>query len=69
MKAGCPMCGIKTSSEAKHKAVQCIETGNIYISLKDAEIETGINRACISYCCKGKQKTAGGYHWKYYFEE
>ncbi len=65
MKAGCPVCGIKTSSEAKYKPVLCIETEKKYISLKDAEKETGINRACISNCCKGKQKTAGEYHWKF----
>ena len=30
--------------------------------------ETGINYSCITACCRGKQKTAGGYIWKYYEE-
>ena len=69
LKSGCPECGKKTIAEAKNKSVMCIETGEVYISLKDAEDNTGINRACIGNCCKGKQKTAGKFHWKYYDEK
>lgn len=29
-----------------------------------AHEELGINRSCISMCCTGKRKTAGGYKWK-----
>lgn len=65
MKTGCPKCGRKKADLARSKAVKCIETGLIYNSLKDAENKTGINRMCIGNCCKGKQKTAGRYHWKY----
>ena len=36
-----------------------------YPSIKEAERQTGINAVNISYCCKGKLKTAGGYIWKY----
>lgn len=38
---------------------------HFYPSLSEAERETGVNYKCIGYCCKGKQKTAGGYIWKY----
>lgn len=34
-------------------------------SLKDAEAETGIRYQCISACCRGKYKQAGGYKWRY----
>lgn len=34
----------------------------------EASKETGINYSCITACCRGKQKTAGGYIWKYYEE-
>lgn len=28
--------------------------------------ELGINQGCITSCCKGKRKSAGGYRWMYY---
>lgn len=36
-----------------------------YSSIKEASSITNINHSCICYCCKGKQKTAGGFVWKY----
>lgn len=36
-----------------------------YISIRDAERRTNINRSNISKCCNGKVKSAGGYIWKY----
>lgn len=34
-------------------------------SMRDADRQTGIDHSSISKCCNGKQKTAGGYKWKY----
>lgn len=65
MNAGCPKCGIDKSATAKFKAVINIDTGKKYDSLKIAEKETGINKTCIGNVCRGKQKTAGGYHWQF----
>ena len=65
MRAGCPECGKKLVSESKYRPIKCLETGEVFISLQNAEIKTGINRACISNCCRGKQKTAGKLHWKF----
>ena len=36
-----------------------------YISMAEAERQTGISRGSIRYCCMGERKTAGGYHWRY----
>ena len=36
-----------------------------YDSMKDAEKETNIKYQGISKCCRKKQKSAGGYLWKY----
>lgn len=33
--------------------------------IREAAIHTGINEACIKDCCKGRQKTAGGFKWMY----
>ena len=52
----------------KHKTckkVLCVETGIIYKSINEAERQTGINQSSISKACRGKLKTAGGYHWKF----
>ena len=65
MKSGCPKCARKRLEESRYLPVVCIETGITYRSLIDAEKNTGVNRICIGNCCKGKQKTAGKYHWKY----
>lgn len=49
------------------KSVQCIETGIIYTSTREAERQTGTDNSQISAVCNHKKnyKTAGGYHWKY----
>lgn len=36
-----------------------------YKSTMDAHRKTGIDNSGISKCCLGKQKTCGGYIWKY----
>ena len=47
------------------KAVQCVETGEVFSSL--AEAARSINRGKSTVCaaCKNSLKTAGGYHWQY----
>lgn len=54
----------KHAYKTQKKAVQCIETGVIYNSQKEAEKEYNICRGAISNCIRGKQKTAGNLHWK-----
>ena len=50
------------------KKIKCIETDTVYCSMAEASQETGVNSNAISHCCRGKQKTAGGYHWEYYID-
>lgn len=62
------MYGVRLSEyilEKKRKKTICIETNTIYNSLKEASEKTNINISCIGDCCRGKQMTAGGFHWKY----
>lgn len=47
------------------KAVQCVETGIIYESIKEASRQTGLAKNKISYCCRGIRNKTGGYHWKF----
>lgn len=62
MHRGCPNCRKKENSPA----VVCVETGKVYENAKQAVDDIGLSYSETIYkCCKGKQKTAGGYHWKY----
>ena len=46
--------------------VICVETGERFESIKAAnEHINHSENGHISACCKGKRKTAGGYHWRY----
>lgn len=57
---------IRNNQLAQHrKIVKCIETNITYESLADAERKTGILSETISRCCRGKQKTASGFHWEF----
>lgn len=49
------------------KKVQCIETGQVFESAREAQdfFKCGHTVASV---CKGKRKTAAGYHWRYYEE-
>lgn len=51
------------------KRVQCLETGIIYNSIKEAAEKNNVSKGGICKACKGKQKTAANYHWQYYYEE
>lgn len=44
--------------------VLCVETGEQYPSVHEAERQTGVNSGHISKCLNGKLKTAGGFHWR-----
>ena len=47
------------------RKVKCVETGEIFDSAYDASRKTGISQSHISQVCNGKQKTTGGFHWKF----
>ena len=47
------------------RKVKCIETNITYDSIAYVEKTLGILHSTIIGCCKGKNKTAGGFHWEY----
>ena len=65
MGCGCPECKKETLSQKASRKVINIDTNIVYNSLKEAEEKTGVSWACISNCCRGKTKTAGGFRWMY----
>ena len=61
--------GIERSAKKRSKVVLQFTLEDIlikeYPSVNQAERETGFANQHIFDCCKGKQKTAYGYKWKY----
>ena len=53
------------SNDKIKKAVICIETDIRYKGITDAAKDVGCDTSELCKCCRGKRKTAGGYHWKY----
>ena len=47
------------------KKVECVTTGVIYDSIKEASRQTGILASNISHCCHSRRKIAGGYQWAF----
>ncbi|MGE7623609.1 GIY-YIG nuclease family protein [Viridibacillus sp. NPDC096237] len=45
--------------------IKNIDTGEVFISQKEASDKYGISRTCICAACKGRQKKAGGFRWSY----
>ncbi len=62
----CPLCA-RRNTAAKHcKSIKCIETGQIFNSVKEAAKWANINPSSLVTHLKGKVKTSGGYHWEYF---
>ena len=55
----------RKTSERSSVPVMCIETGEIFKSIRAACKKYKIDPPNLCNCCKGKKKTAKGYHWKY----
>ena len=47
------------------KKVRNIDTNMIFNSIREAALNSGICEQNIGRVCKGKAKTAGGFHWEY----
>ena len=50
------------------RPIVCVETGKVYQNVRDASIELGVDPSGFFNIVKGKQKTWGGYHWRYHSE-
>lgn len=56
----------KISDTHKKSPVYCLETDTIYASIQECSRQLGIEATTICACCKGRHKTAKGYHFQYY---
>lgn len=65
-----PLMEVKEYTNVKNKKVQCVNTGKIYNSIKEAAEKTGASNSLITKCCKGQRASAGKINgekgiWKY----
>jgi hypothetical protein len=59
--------GLKTNcKQIKQIDIKTNKTIKTFYSMNEASRQIHISQSSISLCCNGKQKTAGGYIWKYY---
>ena len=47
-----------------NQSVVCVETGEVFPSMKEAAKAKGVNAVSIGHVIHGRNKTAGGYTWK-----
>ena len=47
------------------KSVRCIETNEVFNTIKEAAEKYKIKATHITRVCKGKRNMTGGYHWEY----
>jgi len=62
---GCPICRNEKIRASKNKKVICVETNEVFPSITEAVLSTGISRTSITMVLMGKKETVKGYHWKY----
>ena len=53
------------AAKKNSKPVFCEELNRIFESATIAAYELGLDNSSIGKCCKGKQKTTGGFHFRY----
>lgn len=53
------------SAEKHRKPVYCEELNRVFKSQSEAAKELGLGVGNINNCCRGRNKTCGGYHWRY----
>lgn len=56
---------VSGKNNPRAKSVYCIELGLLFDTITEASNKLNVNSQCIGNCCNNKQKTAGGYHWRY----
>lgn len=60
---------IASYGENNSKKVKCIETGEIFDSVKAAAESVGRKTSTMSRHLHGNTKFCGGYHFEFYIEE
>ena len=57
------------NNASKKKKIICLNTNQVFESLKAASAYYEISASSLSNCLKGHMELAGGYRWAYYTEQ
>lgn len=57
--------GYRQDNSSHMKRVKCIETNEVFKSVKDAAENIGVDPSSVSSMLKGRQKTVKGFHFEY----
>lgn len=63
------VCDKNRKSQKNRKPIKCVETGEVYDSIRLAASTLNLNKANLSKTLQGYNKTCGGYHWEYVTDE
>lgn len=56
---------IRKSAAVRMTPVVCVEENCVFDSLESAAEFAGVTKMCICDCCRARQETSGGFHWRY----
>lgn len=59
----------KISDSHAKTPIYCVETDTVYPSIQQCARALGLWATLICKCCKGKLKSTGGYHFRYYKDD
>ena len=54
------------NNNSQSHSVVCLETKEIFSTIREANDKYNISKGAISSCCRNKRKIAKGLHWMYY---
>lgn len=57
--------GLEIANKKNGRKVKCLETNIVYKNQLEAQKQTGVDGSGICKACRGRYKTAGGFHWEY----
>lgn len=57
---------VSGNKNPRARKVICLETNEIFETIKEASEKYNVDRSCITDCCTGKHKTCKGLHFQYY---
>lgn len=60
---------IEKASVAKFTKIECVTTGEVFDSVKDAADTYGIHHSNIVACCNGRRSKCGNKQWQYADQE
>lgn len=57
--------GLNAAAAKNKREVICNDTGEVFGSIREASLATGVHESSICHACKGEIRTAGGLEWRY----